>query len=224
MMAAALLSCLFVSMPVSAQSNVEEDHKHAWGENIGWTNWRDAGGADEGVAVGAAVLSGYVWCENVGWVHVGDGTPDGGVDPEQYDNDDASDFGVNVDADGGLHGYAWGENIGWLNFNGGALAEPAQPARVECDGRLSGHAWSENAGWINLDDAEHYVATTDVPISCDMNGDGAVDGDDIQVFVDALLLGEADWMETCSGDLEAVPDGGIDADDVAAFVSCLLGE
>jgi hypothetical protein len=32
-----------------AQSNIDPANKFAWGENIGWTNWRDAGGAAQGV-------------------------------------------------------------------------------------------------------------------------------------------------------------------------------
>ncbi len=149
---------LFASVGVAsaalAQSNVDSAHKFAWGENVGWTNWRDANGAMQGVNVGPFVMSGFIWAENVGWMNVGDGTP---AAPPHYANVDGADFGVNIDADGHLHGLAWGENVGWINFDGGALATPPQPARIE-DSRLFGFVWGENIGWINLDDATHFVA------------------------------------------------------------------
>ena len=59
-------------MPVvaSAQSTIDPMHKFGWGENIGWTNWRDANGGDDGVVVGSTFLSGFIWGENVGWIHL----------------------------------------------------------------------------------------------------------------------------------------------------------
>ncbi len=211
-----------------AQSNIDETNKHAWGENVGWTNWRDADSAGQGVIVGSTFMGGFIWAENVGWISVGDGAPANGVN---YANTDGSDTGVNIDSDGDLHGLAWGENIGWVNFDGGALATPAQPARIECPdpptellSKLTGYAWGENVGWINLDDTTHFVsvdaATT--PVDCDLNHNGVPDGDDIALFVEYLLYGEADWRDSCSGDVEASPDGTIDLDDLVVFVDCLL--
>ncbi|HEY3243362.1 MAG TPA: hypothetical protein VGM03_08425 [Phycisphaerae bacterium] len=142
-----------------AQSNIDPAHKFAWGENVGWTNWRDANGGAQGVAVDGSFMGGFIWGENVGWINVGDGTPGtlcGGL--PCYANGTGVDFGVNVDFDGSLHGFAWGENIGWINFDGGALASPPNPARFDAAaGRLRGYAWGENVGWINLDDAVHFV-------------------------------------------------------------------
>ena len=177
---ALVLALTPLARPAHAQSNIDAINKHAWGENIGWTNWRDANGAVQGVAVGATVLSGF----------------------------------------------AWGEDIGWVNFSGGAMAAPAQPARIQCDGRLTGYVWAENAGWINLSavDAGKFVAIEPaaVPLACDVNHDGAADGEDIAAFVDLLFVGGADWRDVCAGDVEDPPDGGIDADDLAALVACLL--
>lgn len=213
----------------TAQSNVDPVNKFAWAENIGWTNWLDADAGADGVEVGSTFMSGFIWGENVGWINVGDGTPVNGV---SYSNVLGLDAGVNIDPDGTLHGMAWGENIGWVNFDGGALATPPKPARIDCAAppglplaRLSGFVWGENVGWINLDHGIHFVsvdaATT--PIACDMNHDGLVDGLDIQLFSDFLLLASPpDWRDVCSGDVEATPDGTIDPDDVADFVACLL--
>lgn len=215
-----------------AQSNIDSTvpNKHAWGENIGWTNWRGEATPGQGVHVGAKVLSGFIWGENVGWMNVGDGTPSG-IDG-RYANANGTDFGVNVGADGSLSGYAWGENIGWINFGGGAMATPAQPARILCASppgeplaRLTGYAWGENIGWINLTstDPTKYVSldAASTPISCDMNMDGLLNGRDVQPFVDALL-GGATWNAVCSGDVEPPPDGMLDLDDVDPFVNCLL--
>lgn len=219
-------------LPVKAmaQPNIDPTNKRAWGENVGWTNWRDAGDppGSQGVLVGGTFLSGFIWCENVGWINVGNG---GG--PYANDLADASTFGINVAADGTLSGLAWGENIGWINFGGVVgLDDLPQPAMIECAdppteplSRLIGLVWGENVGWINLDDATHYVsvdaATT--PIDCDMNHDGVANGMDIQVLIDFLVMTTTpDWRDVCSGDLETPPDGTIDLDDVAVFVNCLL--
>ncbi len=202
-----------------AQSNVDSTNKYAWEENVGWTNWRDANATADGVIVGPAFMSGFVWGENVGWINVGNGAG-------PYANTDDSDFGVNIDPDGTLHGFAWGENVGWFNFDGGAMATPAEPARIECSGRLDGFVWGENVGWLNLSvvDAGKHVAVdaATTPLACDLNKDGIVDGEDVQIFTDLLISGGADWQEVCSGDLEGTPDGMIELDDLAAFVTCLL--
>ena len=119
-----------------AQSNIDPVQKYAWGENVGWTNWRDADGTNAGVVVSGTFMGGFVWSENAGWINTGDGMPANGI---RYANLDGADFGVNIDPDGTLHGFAWGENIGWLNFDGGAMVTPAQTARIECDGRFTGY-------------------------------------------------------------------------------------
>ncbi|MFQ5424056.1 MAG: hypothetical protein ACE5F9_08750 [Phycisphaerae bacterium] len=139
------LASLGFAARATAQSNVDSTNKFAWGENIGWANWLDAGAGADGVLVGPTFMSGFIWGENVGWINL----------------DDATRF-VSVDA-----------------------------------------------------------ATT--PTVCDMNHDGLVDGLDIQLFTDFLLLSSPpDWRDVCSGDVETTPDGTIDLADVANFVACLL--
>ncbi|MCB9853150.1 MAG: hypothetical protein H6819_08640 [Phycisphaerales bacterium] len=225
---AALISLALFSVSL-AQSSIDPVNKFAWGENVGWTNWRDADSTDAGVVVGPTFLRGLIWGENIGYIDVGDGSPNNGV---TYANVDGSDFGVNIDADGALHGLAWGENVGWINFDGGASAVPPMPARVECPvppamplARLSGYAWGENIGWLSLDDATHFVSLDAVssPVLCDMNGDGLDNGDDIQPFIDFVLnAATPNWLEVCSGDVENTPDLMIDIDDLQNFVDCLL--
>ena len=164
-----------------AQSNIDTVDKHAWGENIGWTNWRDANGGSQGVIFGLRFAEGFVWGENVGWINLGDGSPSNGTN---YSNATGADFGVNILPDGSLDGLGWGENIGWINF-GTTSAIGSQGARVEA-GRLRGFAWGENVGWINLDsgDSGKHVA---LGCPADFNNDGQVNGADL-----AALL--ANWQ------------------------------
>ncbi len=152
-----LASCVLIT-PVLAQSNIDPDHKFAWGENIGWTNWRDADDAAQGVVVNDSFLAGYIWAENVGWINVGNGPLDG----ETYANIDDTDFGVNVDIGTGyLSGYGWAENVGWVDFDTSSLG--SDRARFDTvEGRFRGYVWGENVGWVNLDDATHFVATLGV--------------------------------------------------------------
>lgn len=229
-----LVTVTALSSVLFAQSNIDNSvpDKYGWGENIGWTNWRDANGAVDGVYVGGRFLSGFIWGENIGWINVGDGTPTNGT---AYANADGTDFGVNIDTDGKLHGYGWGENVGWINFDGGAMATPAQPARINCASppgiplaRLAGYAWGENIGWINLDAATagQFVALDllSTPITCDINHDGVPNGLDVQAFTTLLISGGATWADVCSGDVEFSPDGQLDYGDVDPFVTCLLSQ
>jgi len=193
-----MLFSLSILLPanVHAQSNVDPVNKWAWGENIGWCNWRDAHESRRGVVVGETFLSGYIWGENVGWINAGDGSPKNGV---RYANANGSDFGVNVDSNRDLYGFAWGENIGWVNFD--ARQRDAQRGRVEQQQRrLLGFAWGENVSSINLDDTRNFVALTDEPtpgptedpgrqIPGDCNQDRALDiADGVCVF-GTLFLG-----------------------------------
>lgn len=211
---------------MAAPSNVDPTNFRAWGENVGWMNWRDAGSPNgsSGINVGDRFLAGFVWSENVGWISLGNGAP---VDGLAYANLNATDYGVNVDsATGKLSGLAWGENVGWINFSTIVAGDTTQPPQFRCDGRLTGLVWAENIGWINLSLTQpgQFVAldTASRPLACDMNRDGRSDGRDVQRFIDVLLFGGASWREACSGDLEPMPDGGVDMDDVTSFVQCLM--
>ncbi len=167
--------------PALAQSTINVNAKHAWSENCGWLNFRDAGtpSGAQGVRITPTLLSGLVWGENIGYINLGSGTPSGGA---QYSNANGTDFGVNRDpSTGELSGFAWGQNVGWINFGGGALAVPANPARVDqAAKRLRGYAWGENIGWINLD-AAVFVGTC----PADFNLNGQVTVQDIFDFLAA---------------------------------------
>jgi hypothetical protein len=203
-----------------AATNIDPVHKYGWGENIGWTNWRDANGGTQGVHVGQDILSGYIWGENVGWVDVGDGTP---TAPPYYANVDDTDYGVNIDAADDLYGLGWGENIGWVNFDTrtelGPFGQQARYDRVTY--RFHGYAWGENVGWLNLDDATHYVAREILPCQCgdiDMSG-GLIDLNDFATFALCYgLMGPApgcDAQAFFCADLDS--NGTVDLNDFATF-------
>ncbi len=145
-------ACLGTGTTALAQSNVNAGNKFAWGENIGWINFRDANAATQGVRFNKTLgnyFSGFAWGENVGWINFGDGTPANGT---AYANTTGADFGVNYDpVTDKVTGLAWGENIGWINFTLPTLPANQQPTFDSADKRLRGYAWGENVGWINLD-------------------------------------------------------------------------
>ncbi|MCA9276515.1 MAG: hypothetical protein KDA29_10860 [Phycisphaerales bacterium] len=197
-----ILCVLLISSSAHAQA-IDPDNKFAWGENIGFLNFADAGDppGSAGVFANPDHLEGFIWGENIGWVHVGAGNG-------PYDNTTGLDFGVNISTrTGALSGYAWGENVGWINFNGGAMATPPNPARIE-DGRFRGYAWGENIGWINLDDDTIYVGLNNCP--ADLNGDGMLNFFDVSAF-----LGAYNAMDPAA---DFTGDGLFNFFDVSAFL------
>jgi hypothetical protein len=187
-----VLSALAASAALAAPSNVDSADKFAWGENVGYLNFRDAGSPSgaQGVVIGTRFLSGFAWGENIGYVNFGDATPFNGL---SYANLDGTDFGVNIDpVTGDLFGLAWGENVGWINFDTrAALMGSGQQARVdESAGRLRGYAWGENIGWINLDDAQVFVGFAE---ECpgDTNGDGVVNFTDLNAVLSTFGMSGA---------------------------------
>lgn len=128
-----------------AANTVDGTDKYAWSENVGWQNWRSALGGVTILRTGAErYLAGTVWSENIGWIKLG-----AGAGP--YANTGAGNYGVNVDASGGLSGYAWSETCGWINF---CPANGSVTSRVTLSGSLlDGYAWGENVGWVHFRNA-----------------------------------------------------------------------
>ena len=100
---------------------------------------------------------------NIGWINFGNSSP---ADGNYYQNNAATDFGVNQDGLGNLRGYAYGANISWIAF------ETNGAPRVDLrTGILSGYVWSANCGWISLSNAVAYVQTDSLwPGRLDGNG------------------------------------------------------
>ncbi|MFM9958437.1 MAG: GC-type dockerin domain-anchored protein [Phycisphaerales bacterium] len=208
-----IISGLLLASVAAAETTISPTRKFAWGENIGWTNWRDANvnaatlDERQGARIYRTIMGGFVWGENVGWINLGN--PANAVSGS-YANTTGLNHGVNIDTNTGvLSGFAWGENIGWINFNT-VPTQGAQGARYDrITGRLSGYVWGENIGWINLDDANHYICG----FSADLNGDGVVTTPDLTRFLGSFgaALGQG-----ARGDLNA--DGAINTADLTIFL------
>jgi hypothetical protein len=145
---AILSAALLLFCSTGYAENIDPDNdgsKYAWGENVGWINFKPSSGS--GVTVTDSAVEGYAWGENIGWINL---SPTNG--------------GVINDGNGNLSGYAWGENIGWINFaptGSGVTIDPTT-------GIFSGYAWGENKGWINFAPATGGVKTA----WRDVDGDG----------------------------------------------------
>ena len=180
---------------LNAASTIDVTNNSGWGANIGWTNWRPDFDATntEGVVVGEFVCSGNVYAANVGWINLGGGSP---VNHIQYQNNSATDFGVNYSVDpaqpglGILRGFAYGANIGWINFE--ATGNP----RVSLfTGKLSGYAYSANCGWISLNEfdagmVQRVVQTDHIAMGADSNGNGIADAWEFLFFGGLLAPGQ----------------------------------
>jgi hypothetical protein len=174
---------LAAAAPALGQSNIAQANKFAWQENCGWTNWRDANAAAQGVRVHGTFLSGFAWGESIGFVNFGDGTPGGG---SAYTNASGADHGVNILGGGDLSGYGWSENAGWINT--APFVPAAQRARFDALAkRFRGYAWGENIGWLNLDDAAHFVGLACYP---DCNPDGLLTVADFGCFQTKFVSGD----------------------------------
>ena len=141
-----------LTMVLFNNSTIDAANHFAYGANLGWVDWR--GDTSHGAVIGTNICSGYIYSANFGWISLGNGSPVNGL---YYQNNSASDFGVNVDSSGNLRGFAYGANIGWITFtNFGA------PQVDLATGKLSGSVWSANWGWISLSNVEAYVQTSPI--------------------------------------------------------------
>ncbi len=214
------ISCLFLYAvgflafaKANATSTINSSNAYAWGASIGWTNWRSDPDASNttGVRVEEFVCSGWIWSGNVGWINVGNGSP---INHIQYQNNSATDFGVNYSIDPTqagvaiLRGLAYGANIGWINFE--ATGNP----RVSLfTGTFTGYAYSANCGWINLNDALGKVQTDHVLAGVDSDGDGIADAFEFQFFGN---------LTTANGSSDTDGDGISDKDEYLDGTSPIL--
>jgi hypothetical protein len=159
------LAPLAIATASPAATTINASNKFAYGANFGWTDWR--GDPNAGAVIGEYVCSGYLYAANVGWINLGSGVPANLI---RYQNNSASDFGVNHDGLGNLRGYAYSANIGWLNFE--ASGAPTIDLRT---GKLSGSVYSANCGWLSLSNAFAFVQTDTVAPGADSDGDGITD-------------------------------------------------
>ncbi|HVM48539.1 MAG TPA: hypothetical protein VMU04_10960 [Candidatus Acidoferrum sp.] len=149
-LALAFFSTLTPLSSALADTTIDAVNRYAWGANIGWIN--GVADTNNGAVIGEYVCSGYLYSANVGWIALGSGAPANGI---RYQNNSATDFGVNNYGLGNLIGYAWGANVGWITFE----QTYGQPRVNLLTGQLSGYLWSANCGWISLNNAAAYVQT-----------------------------------------------------------------
>lgn len=198
----------------SAQSTVDETDRFSWAANAGWIDWRADG--TNGALFGQQTASGYLYAANFGWIHLGDGSPESGV---QYGNDSATDYGVNADSTSDpdailLSGYAWSANMGWINFNTAGFVAADQPRIEKSTGTLRGAVWSANAGWIRLDSPGVALVRTTLPfleLIGDYNGDGLVTPLDAQ---DAFAC----YLDSLCPPVERLPLGDVFPDTAPSCV------
>ena len=111
------LLCLFLLVTVPAiglaNTNINSTNAFSWGANIGFMNWK--GDVTNGAVIGEYVLGGFVYGANVGWINLGSYNPANHI---QYQNNSATDFGVNftkiTPTIANLRGFAYGASIGWI--------------------------------------------------------------------------------------------------------------
>jgi hypothetical protein len=158
-----------VSVPplgwLQAATTIDPANKLAYGADVGWMDFR--GNTNNGAVIGEFVCSGYLYGANIGWIHLGSNAPANGI---QYQNNSATDYGVNHDGLGNLRGLAYGANIGWINF------ESNGAPRVDLNtGKLIGSIYSADCGWISLSNAFAVVQTDTIPGGTDSNANGLPD-------------------------------------------------
>ncbi len=117
---------------------IDPGRSHAWGENVGWADFRPD---EAGLKVGANILAGWIRVGNLGWVHLGNGRPENG---RSYSNRHGRDYGVNNDGEGNLSGWGWSETAGWISF---------EEVEIDARGNFSGRAVSWNVGPISFSSA-----------------------------------------------------------------------
>ena len=171
----ALLAIVMVSS-AQAASNINPTNNSSWGANVGFVNWR--GDVTNGGVIGEYVLGGFIYGANVGWINLGSYNPANHI---QYQNNSATDFGVNftkaTPTIANLRGFAYGANIGWINFE-----NTGNPTIDLTTNRLHGFAYSANAGWINLGELGVILQSDSIAPGIDTDGNGLPDGFEATFF------------------------------------------
>jgi len=180
-----------------ALTTINAVNDDAAGANIGWINAR--GDVTNGLVVGEAFCSGYMYGGNVGWIDMGDGSPADGL---SYANNAINDYGVNIEVTGALRGFAYGANIGWVNFE--ANGDPTVDLLT---GNLGGYAYGANVGWISLSNMMGHVQTDSLDLGPDTDGD---------MLPDAWELSHTKSLPVLSKDNDQDDDGATDKEEYLA--------
>lgn len=164
------VAAVLLTQVAQAASTINSTNKFAYSANAGWINFRhDQPTSPSGISFDEFFLSGFAYGANCGWIDFGDGAPANGI---QYQNNSATDYGVNHDGTGNLSGFAYGANIGWINFGWTNTSNPNRPRVDLLTGAFSGFAYGANIGWINLGTGN---LVTDSMIIVDTDADSIAD-------------------------------------------------
>lgn len=198
----AISACGLIVSSTFAATNISSS-AFSYAGDIGWINWQGDGA--NGAVIGEYVLGGYIYGANVGWINLGSYNPANHI---QYENNSATDFGVNLikvdNSTAKLRGYAYGANIGWINF------EETGNATIDLATRqLHGFAYAANVGWINLGELDPNVKVV---------------ADSIAPGIDTDHNGLADAFEQINfGHLGVDPNGDPDADGLSNLQEYQMG-
>jgi hypothetical protein len=178
-------------------SNISPDRSLAWSANGGWLQWHPDPAL--GAVIGEYICAGFIYSQNVGWINLGSGLPANGV---RYQNNSASDFGVNLDAQGNLRGAAYGANVGWILFE-----EAGAPQLDLNTGSIRGFAYGANIGWVNLGEFPN-------PLSVDFIAPG--NDQDLDSIPDAWELEQTGSLDILQPDADYDQDGQSDVQEYLA--------
>jgi hypothetical protein len=201
---ASLLLVLNIAFVAGAATTINSVNRFSFVANIGWMETR--GNDVDGAVIGEFACSGFIYAANAGWIHLGNGSPLNGI---RYQNNSATDFGVNHDGLGNLRGYAYGANIGWLTFTNrdASGASFDGPAVDLVTGRMRGFIWSANCGWISLSNQFAFVQTDTIRMGADSDSDGIADAWEFLHFVN---------LSTANGTTDSDGDGFADLSEYLA--------
>jgi hypothetical protein len=183
-----------------------------------WTEGASDAPANEGG--GTAALAG-----DATWIHTSF--------PDQLWNTVGGDIMVGVRASSTI-----GLTIGYYSF--GSTAAMVGDVQGWVDGTLPNYGWmvrnpesfDDAPSSKRFDSSENLTAAFRPKLTInftpgpactpgDMNNDGNIDGEDVDVFVSTLLTGGT-AQQICAGDVQASPDGTVTTADVPNFVQCVL--
>ena len=138
----AIILAILCHMSLANAGNIHPTEKFAWSETTGWINFSPI--ETHYAQFQDTFLTGYVWAENVGWIKLS------AHEKGPFENSDATNWGVNINADNTLSGFAWSENTGWISV----ASEHHQVTFDPVSGAFQGFAWGENVGYIHLYNAD----------------------------------------------------------------------
>ena len=202
--------------------------------------WQGGTAHDLGTLTGGATANSSATSLNdhgqiVGWSDTASGSPHAFL--VQVDSGGNVSARTDLGALAGTYSYAYG-----INSAGTAVGSSNSRAVLWAGGQISDLNASipGNAGWVltratainssgqivgeglHFGFPHAFLLTSSTCLKGDVNGDGVVNGLDVQAFVEVFLSGGTP-QQICAADMGAPTDGVVTNADLVSFVSCLLG-